>query len=233
MRPATSCAKASLVFSPPESVPASWEGHLTGESEHAEERAQVLLPRSGLALDVRQYRFAIVDPFVLLRVVPELDTVAEPQRARVRLGLPGNDAQQRGLPGAVQPHDEEALAATDVEPNVGEHRRSAVALRHPLDGQEHLAAVGWRREAVGDLPFLRGCRDLDGAQFLGPCVERLGLARPLGGLTTHRVRQPRQPIDLGRLTLREFGQTGLVFDASGPVLGVGPLIRDDTVAIEV
>ena len=56
-----------------------------------------------------------LEPVVLLGVVAGDDAVAEADRAGVGLGLAGQDAQQGGLAGAVEPHDQQALAAADVE----------------------------------------------------------------------------------------------------------------------
>ena len=66
-----------------------------------------------------------VIPFVFLRVVAGNDVVSESEGARVGLGLLGEDPQQRGLAGAVQPHDQQALPTSDVERDVLEHRWSA------------------------------------------------------------------------------------------------------------
>ena len=48
LRPATSWASASFVFSPPDSVPASWNAISPVQAEHAEQRAQRLVVRARL-----------------------------------------------------------------------------------------------------------------------------------------------------------------------------------------
>ena len=83
-----------------------------------EQRAERLVLGARGRLHVRQDVDAVADPLVLLRVVPGLDAVAERERARVGLGLPRQDPQQARLARAVQPQDEEPLAAPDVERDV-------------------------------------------------------------------------------------------------------------------
>ena len=65
---------------------------------------------------------------MLLRVVPDVDLVAERELTEVGLRLAGQDAQQAGLAGTVQAQHQHALAAAEVERDVLEHRRTAVRL---------------------------------------------------------------------------------------------------------
>ena len=59
---------------------------------------------------------------VLLGVVAGMHVVAELEVAEVGLGLAGEDPQQAGLAGAVEPEHEQPLATAEVEVDVLEDR---------------------------------------------------------------------------------------------------------------
>ena len=139
LRPTISIASASFVFSPPDSVPASWNT-LSPESPNMPSS-----PRSSVSVSVmpagtssRRFVSSVsVRPqvVVLLGVVAGDDLVAELERATVGVRLAGEDAQQAGLAGPVQPEHEQALAAPEVEGDVAEHVRTAVGLREAARGR--------------------------------------------------------------------------------------------------
>jgi hypothetical protein len=90
--------------------------------------------------------------------------------AEVGVGLPGQDAQQRGLSGAVEPQDQQPLAAAEVERHVLEHRRAAVALAELL-GAHHRPARGRRigeasRDLASPIGGVRPCRPRAGDALL-------------------------------------------------------------------
>ncbi len=87
-RPATSCASASFVFSPPESVPASWNARSPGRPNiPSSDRSDWSSAGDAWCMCV-EHRHPVVDPLVLLRVVPELHPVAEPERPGVGAASP-------------------------------------------------------------------------------------------------------------------------------------------------
>lgn len=64
--------------------------------------------------------------------------VAENHRTAARLQAPGDDAQQRCLPGAVAAEQADHFARRDAEVDAVQHREQAVAGRHgkcPQHGQ--------------------------------------------------------------------------------------------------
>ena len=98
LRPTISIARASLVFSPPDSVPASWNTLSPDRPEHAEQAAQLGLgerdPGRHLGADVGEQRLVRPQVVVLLGVVAGSHVVAELERAPVGGRLAGEDAQQ-------------------------------------------------------------------------------------------------------------------------------------------
>ncbi len=143
------------------------------------------------------------------------------------------DLEQARLAGAVQTHDQQALAPGHVEPDALEHRRAAVALGEPL-GLEHDRPRPRRLgETVAHEAFTG--RRLDDAllEFADAAVERLRLLGALDGLTAHRIRERLQALHLGLLTPGERTQPRLVGAAGRPVLRVGPPILHDAVAVQV
>ena len=139
---------------------------------------------------------------MLLRVVADLQAVPRLYGARVGLVDAGQDAQQRGLAGTVEPEDDHPAALVDREVHVGEHLERAVGLRQLARGERGLAARRRGREldlrhAVGHALALDALHQLLGA--LEHRLRRLGL----GGLGAHLV--------------------GLVGEGLGLVLGVHAL----------
>src|SRR5215212_5414524 len=96
-----------------------------------------------------EHRLAVVDPLVLLRVVPRLHAVAVLERALVGLGLLRQDPKQRRLARTVEAEDQQTLAAPDRERHVGEDRRAVEGLREALDGEHRAPTVRrlWESEA--------------------------------------------------------------------------------------
>src|SRR5258706_119376 len=76
------------------------------QAEHTQQRAQHRLFCVRVLAHVAEHRGSGPDALVLLRVVAKCHAVAEPEQARVGFALAGEDAQQAGLAGAVQAHDE-------------------------------------------------------------------------------------------------------------------------------
>ena len=82
-----------------------------------------------------------VEPLVLLGVVAEFSPVAAADLALVGLVDAGQDAQQRGLAGPVEPQHQQPLAPLEVEGDVLEHRRPAVGAGQ-VDGVQREAPRG-------------------------------------------------------------------------------------------
>ena len=106
---------ASFVFSPPESVLASWNtiSPCSPNMPSSERRYW-----SGSALTSRMCSSTLRpahDALVLLRVVAERHLVAERDRAEVGLELADERLEQRRLARAVEAEHEHPLAAADVE----------------------------------------------------------------------------------------------------------------------
>ena len=81
---------------------------------------------------------------MLLGVVAGVHLVAELEVAQVGFGLAGEDPQQAGLAGTVEPEHEQPLAAPEVEVDVLEDRRPAVRLAQALTPRSRS-----RRSAAG------------------------------------------------------------------------------------
>src|ERR1700686_2762820 len=73
--------------------------------------------------------------------------------ARVRLGLSRKDAQQARLAGAVEAHDDDALATLDLERHVAKNERTAVTLAEAGRGEHDESAVGRFGKCDLDLAF--------------------------------------------------------------------------------
>ena len=86
---------------------------------------------------------------VVLRVVADLDAVAERDRAGVVRQLAGDHAQQRGLAGAVDADDADLLAAPDREVDAAERRtlRRRTPSSGPRCGRTSATARSVGREA--------------------------------------------------------------------------------------
>ena len=104
---------ASLVFSPPESVP---DGRNTMSPVRPNMPSRPRISVSGMVAWSRMCSISErgrVEQVVLLGVVAVVDLVAVAHLAEVGLGHPGQDAQQRCLARAVEAHDQQPLAAGD------------------------------------------------------------------------------------------------------------------------
>ena len=73
-------------------------------------------------------RFVTNEVVMFLGVVPGLHLVSELHFAVVGLGLPCDDAQQRGLTGTVQTEHQQPLTSPQIEAHIVEHIGSAVRL---------------------------------------------------------------------------------------------------------
>ena len=103
---------------------------LAAEAHHAEHAAKLRLGQDDIVgnrgADVVEQRGIALQVVVLLRVVADVDVVAEAEDTGIGRGLAGEDAQQAGLAGAVEPQHQQTIATTDVERDVFEHRWPAV-----------------------------------------------------------------------------------------------------------
>ncbi len=134
-----------------------------------------------LLAQVLHDRAAGVDALVLLRVVAGDHVVADDDLALVGLAVAGQHPQQRGLAGAVEPHDQQALAALDEQVDVTEHLVVAVAHGQPGALEHRATRRGRRREPDGDLAVGLAGRDpvgLDAGDALLDAVRHRGLATP-------------------------------------------------------
>ena len=146
--------------------------------------------------------------------------------AEVGRGLAGEDPQQAGLAGAVEAEHQQALAASEIERDVFEHRRPAVGLRQS-DGGDDRGAAGRR---VGELHPQRAIALADVHALRLEADDALLLAvrhRRLGGLGPETVDDGLQAGDLLGLQHRLLRQALLVGGACGAVLAVGALVLDD------
>ena len=145
--PATSWASASFVFSPPESVPASWNAIVAREARTSRAaRAAAGRPRATGA-HVRRGRHALAGCPRAPARSSRARRRARAERAVVGLGLSREDAEQAGLARAVQAHDQQALARA---PGRTRCRRRPADRRRTSPGRSTnsttLAAMRWLRE---------------------------------------------------------------------------------------
>ena len=160
---------------------------------------------------------------MLLRVVAHGDLVPVAEVAEVGFGLAGQDAQQAGLAGPVEPQHQQPVATTDVERDVFEHRWATVALRH-VAGGEHRAAA---RRRVGELHPQRAiaCTHVHPLRLEAGDLLLLAVRhRSLGGLGAEAIHHGLQAGDLLRLQVGLLGEALFVETAGGLVLGVGALV---------
>ena len=230
----TSSASASFVFSPPESVPASWNTRSPRKPEHAEQPAQILVGEAGLLADVLDDGATGPDALVLLRVVAHRHVVPEPDLAQLGFDLADERAEQGGLARAVETEHEEAFAAADVEGDVLEHDLRAERLGEVLDLEHDLA----RARRLGELHLERAFRlrrlHLLASHALDAGVERLGRAGPAlrsGGASRRRATSSR--LDLRLLAGRELAAPFLVLLPRDEVLRVRALVLDELALVEV
>ena len=110
-------------------------GVVAAEHERAEDRAHARRWRLGRRAldDLIDRRRQIERVGVVLRVVPDLDVVADLDRAAIPRQLAGDHPQQRGLAGAVDADDADLFAALDREVDAREHDVIAVRLPETLD----------------------------------------------------------------------------------------------------
>ena len=163
---------------------------------------------------------------VLLGVVPDRDVVPVVEETEIGGGLAGEDAQQAGLAGAVEAEHEQALAAAEVEVDVLEHRRSAVALAQPVRPDHRLT----RRRRVGEAHR----HLLVAALFAHPIGFEAGDAllhavgeRRLRRLGAEAVDERLQAGDLLGLQGGLLGETAFVLGPRRAVLAVRALVLGD------
>ena len=145
---------------------------VAAQPEHAEQVAQRAVARGRRLAHVLEQRAPGDDALVLLRVVADRHVRAELDLAEVGAELVGQHLEQRGLARAVEAHDEQPLAAADVEVHVGEHVERAERLPQlgggehgaPADGGSGNRTASARRFAVFCRPAL--------ASSLAPALSR-------------------------------------------------------------
>src|SRR5690606_4346451 len=99
--------------------------------------------------DLGPHRLFAVERLAGLVHVHEPDRLADLDRAGVRLLLPGDDAEERGLAGAVRADDADDRAARNAEVEPFVEQLVAVRLRQAL-GLDHLLAEAFERGRDGD-----------------------------------------------------------------------------------
>jgi hypothetical protein len=133
----------------------------------------------------------------------ELKPGAEPDQARVRLKLAREQAQQRGLAGAVRPQHADPVAAQDAGGEGLQDCPAAEALGDPL-GLDHEPAAEGRR-ADGQLD-----RAGRGDQLPPLLPQLLQVAQPAHVALAPRGDTPVQPMGLGLEALVEALDVGLL-----------------------
>ena len=173
------------------------------------------------------------DAFVLLRVVAHRHAGTEDDLAGV-VGLDAReDAQERGLARAVEPEDQDALAASQREREVRPDRAIAVRLRELVDLEHVAPAVRRRREAVAGGARGADRRDRVRREPFDALVEALGLPGALRARVAHPVGEGRQAPDLGLLARRDLAQPLFVLRARSEVLRVRALVLAQVAFVEV
>ena len=150
--------------------------------------------------------------------------------AEVGLGCAGQDPQQRGLAGAVEAHDQQPLAAADVEAT---RRRTRRARRSTWPGSSAVEHRATRRRAARGSARVSALRRRSGRRRASASSRATRLSR----LCATRARLavwPRiasasvcEPVDLlGSGAAASLAQALLVAVARREVLGVGALVLD-------
>ncbi len=135
-------ASASRVFSPPDRTPAGLSTSSPVRQERAEDLAELDVEDVGPGrAHVLQDGAVRVEGLVFLGVVADLEAVAGADLAGVGLLDAAQDAQQGGLPGAVEAQDDDPVAPVDGGVDVGEDLQRAVGLRQ-VDGGQRVRPQG-------------------------------------------------------------------------------------------
>ena len=155
---------------------------VAGEAEAAGERAQRALAglRERVLQRLEHGALAVEQLHGVLREVAHLHAAAEGHRAVVRLGLAGDQLEQRGLARAVDAHHAPALPAADQEVEPVVDLAAAVALVDVLQLDHVLAgARRWRKLEHQRLAALGRLDVLDLVELLHPALHlrRVGGAR--------------------------------------------------------
>ena len=122
--------------------------------------------------------------------VGQLDRLADSQRAAVRLLLPGDHPEQRGLAGAVGADDADDAAAREVEVEVLDEDLVAVGLAQVLGLDHHVAQARPGRD--GDLDRVLALLLLLGQQLVVGRQTRLRLGLPGARRGAHPLELARQ-----------------------------------------
>ena len=157
----------------------SLEGRFAGQSEPGQQVAAILLVEVlAFGTDCIHYPGMVIQCTEVLVEIADPDAVADDHSSGVRLYLPDQASQQRGLPRAVRPQHPPTLAPGDVERDIAE-KRPVVRLGEMLHPQHHVPASSGRWKAHRRGEDLSGPLDrLDSGQLLA-AVFRLGVFLPV------------------------------------------------------
>ena len=228
-RPATSWASASLVFSPPESVAASWNAFSPREPEHAEQRAAARrhrgrTPRAGGRARCARPRCPRA-PGRSSRATRACPSATSPRSGSSR---PASALSSVVLPAPLRPITSRRSPATDVEADVAKtssgpndfHSSVAVSTVRPRGAGLGKRSVSARR-GVGRVDPLAARCARPGCRGSWPTRARLAVWPASSRRATRGVRSRRPG---GRRRLRE---PLLVAIAGGEVLRVRALVLDE------
>ena len=159
--------------------------------------------------------------------------MSQPKRARVRLALARQDAQQRSLAGPVQPHHQQPVVPLDLKRNVAKHQWTPVSLGQTGAVQDDAPAV--RRLRKADLHLALPPRRHHALRLhtFDAREDRLRLLGALFSLSPHHLGQQAQPLDLRLLAMRQRRQPLLLEPPGGLVLRVGAAVLDQAAGVEV
>src|SRR5262249_26282729 len=155
------------------------------------------------------------------------DAGTEADGAHVGLAHAGEDSKEARLARAVQAHHQEPLGAPEVELDLLEHGRSAVALREAVHLQGDPSRIGRLGEAEPNAAHSLRRGDRVRAETLDAAVQGLRLAGAFLGLVAHRIGEGLQALDLRLLARRDLRLALLVLAPRHAVLRVGATIVDE------
>src|SRR5262249_1738085 len=172
-----------------------------GEEEAAEQRLRIRAPEPGRAHRRLEHRAALVKLGLVLREVPGLDVVAEPDTPGFRPAEAEQRLEQGRLAGAVRADERDVLAALDRE-------RRFAQQRPPGNGELDLlcldddAAGPLRLQEVEAECAPRVARHLDAVAFDALDLLQLRLRLPrFRGLVAEALDEPLEAGGLLRLPL--------------------------------